>query len=44
MSFLSKIFGSMGKNKVATQLFSAYQNNNITKLREMLKIMGEGEE
>ena len=41
--FLSKIFGNMGKNKISTQLFGAYHQNNFSKLSEMLKIMGEGE-
>ena len=43
MSFLSKIFGSMGKNRVSAQLFSAYDQKNLSKLSEMLKIMGEGD-
>jgi ankyrin repeat protein len=43
--FLAKIFGSVGKDQVSTstKLFTAYQNNNLPMLSEVIKSLGDSE-
>ena len=43
--FLGKIFGSIGKNQgsTSTRLFTAYQDNNLPMLSEVIKSLGDSE-